>query len=130
MNIYVGIGNLTKAVDLRYTQSNLAIAKFTLAINRPKTKEGKQECDFINCIAYGKTAESLSKHLDKGSKISVEGHIQTGSYEKDGKKIYTTDVSVERVQFLDRKKKDDLENKTDSEIIASVVNEEQYQLPF
>lgn len=130
MNIYVGIGNLTKAVDLRYTQSNLAIAKFTLAINRPKTKEGKQECDFINCIAYGKTAESLSKHLDKGSKVSVEGHIQTGLYEKDGKKIYTTDVAVERVQFLDRKKKNDLENKTDAEIIASVVNEEQYQLPF
>lgn len=130
MNIYVGIGNLTKTVDLRYTQSNLAIARFTLAINRQKTKEGKQECDFINCIAYGKTAELLSKHLDKGSKISVEGHIQTGSYEKDGKKIYTTDVAVERVQFLDRKKKDDLENKTDEEIIASVVNEEQYQLPF
>ncbi len=130
MNIYVGIGNLTKAVDLRYTQSNLAIARFTLAINRQKTKEGKQECDFINCVAYGKTAELLSKHLDKGSKISVEGHIQTGLYEKDGKKIYTTDVAVERVQFLDRKKKDDLENKTDSEIIASVVNEEQYQLPF
>lgn len=66
----------------------------------------------------------MNRYLDKGSKILVEGHIQTGSYEKDGKKIYTTDVAVEKIEFLESKKK------TDTEIIASVVNEEQYQLPF
>ena len=67
----------------------------------------------------------INKYFGKGNGILVEGHIQTGSYEKDGKKVYTTDVVVERVEFVDK-----LENKTDSEIIASVVNEEQYQLPF
>ena len=69
----------------------------------------------------------MNKYLDKGSKIVVEGHIQTGSYEKEGKKVYTTDIAVEKIQFLDKKKK---EEKTNEEIIASVVNEEQYQLPF
>lgn len=119
------IGNLTKAIEIRFTQTKLAVARFTLAVKREtKNKNGENESDFINCIAFGKTAEMMNKYLDKGSKILVEGHIQTGSYEKDGKKIYTTDVAVEKIEFLELKKK------TDAEIIASVVNEEQYQLPF
>ena len=67
----------------------------------------------------------IKKYFGKGNGILVEGHIQTGSYEKDGKKVYTTDVVVERVEFVDK-----LQNKTDAEIIASVGSEEQYQLPF
>lgn len=105
MNRVCLIGNLTKAVEIRYTQSGLGVAHFTLAINREiKKKDGTYDTDYINCVAYGNQAELVSKYLDKGSKISVEGHIQTGSYEKDGKKIYTTDIVVEKIQFLDSKK--------------------------
>ena len=132
MNKVILIGNLTKAVEIRFTQTKLAIANFTIAVSREtKNKDGNYESDFINCIAFGKTAEMMNKYLDKGSKIMVEGHIQTGSYEKDGKRIYTTNVAVERVEFVDKLSKEkQMENKTDAEIIASVVNEEQYQLPF
>ncbi len=105
MNKVLLIGNLTKEVEVRYTQSGLAIAHFTLAINREmKKKDGTYDTDYISCIAYGKQAEALSKYMEKGNKISVEGHIQTGSYEKDGRKIYTTDVIVEKIQFLNSKK--------------------------
>lgn len=102
INKVILIGNLTKAVEIRYTQTGIAIANFTLAIKRDN---GKDETDFISCIAYNKTAELVSKYLDKGSKISIEGRIQTGSYEnKEGKKIYTTDVIVDKVEFLNSKK--------------------------
>lgn len=130
MNKTILKGNLTRDVELRYTQSNIAIARFTIAVSRNiKSKDGKYESDFINCIAYQNNAEFISKYFEKGSGILVEGHIQTGSYEKDGKKVYTTDVVVERVEFVD-KLEQKIENKTDAEIIASVINEEQYQLPF
>ena len=101
MNKVILIGNLTKAVEIRYTAQGLGVANFTLAVKRDN---GKDETDFINCIGYGKTAEAISKYLDKGSKTSIEGRIQTGSYEKDGKKIYTTDVVVDKVEFLNSKK--------------------------
>lgn len=102
MNKVILIGNLTKAVEIRYTQQGLGIANFTLAVKRDN---GKDETDFINCIGYGKTAEAISKYLDKGSKVSIEGRIQTGSYEnKEGKKVYTTDVILDKIEFLNSKK--------------------------
>lgn len=105
MNKFIGIGALTKAVEVRYTKNELKVANFTLAINREvKNKEGNYDADFISCVAYGNLADLVSKYLDKGSKVSVEGHIQTGSYEKDGKKTNTTDIVVEKIQFLDSKK--------------------------
>lgn len=104
MNKVLLIGNLTKSVEIRYTQTGIAVANFTLAVKRETKNE---ETDFINCIAYNKTAELISKYLDKGSKVSVDGRIQTGSYEnKEGKKIYTTDVIVDKVEFLNSKKGD------------------------
>lgn len=105
MNRVCLIGNTTKAVEVRYTQKGMAIANFTLAIRREiKKEDGTYDSDFINCVAYGKQAEALSKYIDKGNTIGIEGHIQTGSYEKDGKKIYTTDIVVEKIQFLYSKK--------------------------
>lgn len=102
MNKFIGIGNLTKSVEIRYTQQGLAVGTFTLAIKR-ETKE--DETDFLNCVAYGKTAELVSKYLNKGSQVAVEGHIQTGSYEnKEGKKVYTTDIVVDKIKFLNSKK--------------------------
>lgn len=105
MNKFIGTGNLTKAVEIRYTASGLAIANFTLAIRRDtKNKDGEYETDFINCVAYNNTADLVSKYLDKGDKVAIEGRIQTGSYEKDGKKVYTTDIVVDKVEFLNSKK--------------------------
>lgn len=130
MNKVIIKGNLTRNVDLRYTKNEIAVARFTVATKRnTANKDGKYESDFISCVAYQHNAEMINKYFSKGSGILVEGHIQTGLYEKDGKKVYTTDVVVERVEFVD-KLEQKLENKTDAEIIASVVNEEQYQLPF
>ena len=115
MNKAILIGRLTKDVDLRYSQSGMAIGRFTLAINRKMTKEKRQEAernnlptaDFIGCIAFGKTAETLSHYVGKGNQLGVEGHIQTGSYEnKEGQRIYTTDVIVDGFTFIDSRNKD------------------------
>ena len=102
MNKAILIGRITKDPEVRYSADNLAIGRYTLAIDR--IKEGT---DFINCIAFGKSAEFAEKYFSKGMKIAVEGRIQTGSYEKDGVKHYTTDVVVERQEFCESKKSDD-----------------------
>ena len=120
MNRFIGIGRLVKAVELRYTTSNLQVANFTLAIKR-ETKE--EEADFINCIAYGKQADIISKYLEKGSQVGIEGHIQTGSYEKEGKKIYTTDVVVEKITFINTQKKEE----TQTEIVQKAMSEDPYE---
>ena len=105
MNKVLLVGNLVKDVEVRYTTSDNAIARFTIAINREvKNKDGNYDADYINCVSFGERAKSLSEYLKKGTKVSVEGHIQTGSYEKEGKKVYTTDIVVEKIQFLDSKK--------------------------
>ena len=98
MNKCVLIGNLTKDIELKFQAgSGLAIGKFSLAVARQK----KGETDFINCIAFGKTAETMSQYLFKGSKVAIEGHIQTGSYtNKEGHKVYTTDVVIDRFEFV------------------------------
>lgn len=102
MNSVSLIGRLTKDVDLRYTKSGLAVGRFSIAIDRPKKDGQSNGADFPNCVAYGKTAETLAQYMHKGGLVGVTGHIQTGSYEnKDGRKVYTTDVSVANVQFLD-----------------------------
>ena len=104
MNLVCLCGRLTKDPDVRYTQGAepLAIARYTLAVDRRKKDENS--ADFISCIAFGKSAEFAEKYLHKGIKILVEGRIQTGSYtNKDGKKIYTTDVVVESTEFAESK---------------------------
>lgn len=99
-------GRLTKDIDLRYTQNNVAVASFTLAVQRKfKNSNGDYESDFINCIAYKSTAELLSKYTGKGDLIGIEGRIQTRNYEnQEGKKVYVTEVIVESVDFLASKK--------------------------
>lgn len=98
MNKVVLIGNLTKDVDLSFAAgSGTAVGRFTVAVARVK----KGESDFPNCISFGKTAETIAQYFFKGSKIAIEGHIQTGSYDaKDGTKRYTTDVIVDRFEFV------------------------------
>lgn len=102
MNKWIGMGRLTKDPDVRMTQEGLAIARYTLAVDRKKKED---PADFISCVVFGKGAEFAEKYLHKGSKIAVEGHIQTGSYtNKDGQKVYTTDVIVDTHEFVESKK--------------------------
>ena len=103
MNVVILTGNLARDPEKTYTSSNMAVTRFTIAVNRFSRKEGGQDADFIRVTAFDKQAELVEKYLHKGSKVGVEGRIQTGSYEKDGKTVYTTDVLANRVEFLDRK---------------------------
>lgn len=103
INRVVLVGRLTKDVELRYTPSGVAMARFTLAVNRTfSNQQGEREADFINIVVWRKQAENSANFLKKGSLAGVEGRIQTGSYEgQDGKRVYTTDVVADSVQFLE-----------------------------
>lgn len=101
MNKSILTGRLTKDIDFRTAQSGTSIARFTLAVDRRRKDDG---ADFISCVAFGKTADLMDKYVSKGQKVGIIGHIQTGSYEKDGRKTYTTDIIVDEVEFLERKK--------------------------
>lgn len=106
MNNVTLIGRLTKEVETRYGGSNnTAVSRFSVAVDRKFKRDGEPDADFINCIAFGKTAEFLEKYFKKGSRIGIRGHIQTGSYtNKDGVKAYTTDVVVDECEFVESKK--------------------------
>ena len=104
MNKVVLIGRLTRDPELRYTSSNIPSARFSLAVDRPFTSQsGERETDFINIVVWRKQAENVKKYITKGSLVAVEGRIQTGSYEKDGQRVYTTDVVVEEQDFAESK---------------------------
>ena len=105
INKVVLLGRLTKDPELKYAASSgTAVCRFTVAINRQSKKD---ETDFINCIAFGKTGETITQYFTKGSKIAITGNIRTGSYDaKDGTKRYTTDVIVETFEFVESKKKE------------------------
>lgn len=95
------IGRLTKDPDTRYTTENMAVARFTVAVDRYGKDAG---ADFIGCVAFDKSAEFIDKYFRKGMKIGITGHIQTGKYDnKDGKTVYTTDVVVDRAEFVEKK---------------------------
>ena len=105
MNKVVLIGRLTKDPELRYTQSNIPAASFTLAVNRNfQNQNGEREADFINIVMWRKQAETAKKYLAKGSLIAVEGRIQTRNYDgQDGKKVYVTEVVADNFEFLESK---------------------------
>lgn len=106
MNKVILMGRLTRDPEVRYTQGDnaSAVARFSLAVDRRFKKDGDQTADFINCVAFGKTGEFIEKYGRKGTKFVVEGRIQTGPYtNKDGQKVYTTDVVVEQVEFAESK---------------------------
>lgn len=108
MNRVVLMGRLTKDPDVRYTQGQqqMAVARYTLAVDRRRSKADKdgQQADFISCVAFGKSGEFAEKYLHKGTRIVVSGRIQTGSYtNKDGQKVYTTDVVIDDQEFAESK---------------------------
>lgn len=102
MNSVNIIGRLTRDPEVKYTDNQLAVCRFSVAIDRGKDKDGNDRgADFPNCIAFGKTAENIGKFFSKGRKIGLNGRLQTGSYEKDGVKHYTTDIIIDRFDFCD-----------------------------
>lgn len=111
MNKVILMGRLTREPDIRYSQNadgSLAVARYTLAVDRRRTRgngdNNDQTADFISCVAFGRTAEFAEKYLHQGTKIAITGRIQTGSYtNKDGQKVYTTDVVIEEQEFAESK---------------------------
>lgn len=134
-NSVVLIGRLTRDPELRYltTGSNTAYVRFNLAVDRGLSREKKAEmeasnkstADFINIVAWGKLAENVANYSGKGRLVGVSGRIQTGSYEKDGQKIYTTEVLADSVQFLDWK--DDRQEERPMDGFYQVSNDD---IPF
>lgn len=108
MNNVTLIGRLTKDPDVRYTESHMAVARFNIAIDRGKDKDGKSKgTDFPGILCFGKTAENCERFLEKGRLVGIQGRIQTGKYEKDGRTIYTTEVVADRIEFLDFGKREE-----------------------
>ena len=107
MNKVILIGRLTRDPEVRYSTSGdnqLAIARYTLAVDRRFKRDGEQTADFIRCVAFGRSGEFAEKYFHQGTKIVAEGRIQTGSYQdKDGKTVYTTEVVVENQEFAESK---------------------------
>jgi single-strand DNA-binding protein len=99
LNSFVGIGNLTREPEIRYTNNNLKVAQITIAINR------KEEVDYIDCVAFDKKADIIEQYLHKGNRVAVEGRLQTNSYEKDGKKIKTMNILINNIEFLNTNNK-------------------------
>ena len=109
MNKVIIIGRNTKDIELRQTASGTSAIEFCIAVNRAfKNANGERESDFFNCIAFSKLAETISKYVKKGDQIGVEGRLQTRNYtNREGKKVYVTEIVVENVEFLQSKKQDE-----------------------
>ena len=106
MNKVILMGRLTRDPEVRYSQGEqaTAVARYTIAVDRRFKREGDQTADFINCVAFGRQAEFAEKYLHKGTKIALTGRIQTGSYtNREGNRVYTTDVIVEDQEFAESK---------------------------
>lgn len=129
MNSVVLIGRLTKDPEVRYTSgTQMAVATFTLAIDRPLGKDKEKQTDFPRVTVFGKAAENCERYLKKGRLCAVQGRLQTGSYtNKDGSTVYTTDVVADRVQFLEWGEKKPAETHEDAVPGFSAVDED---LPF
>lgn len=132
------VGRLTRNIEVRYTSSEKAVGNFTLAINRRfKNQNGEYETDFIDCVIFGKQAETMAQYTKKGDLIGVEGSIQKRAYEdKKGNKRYTTEIMVEKITFLQTNKKSETtqtatqENDPYKDFGEIVENENSLELPF
>lgn len=135
MNKVVLVGRLTRDPEIRYAnnEKNTCTARFSLAINRKFKTNGQYEAYFPNCVAMGKAAEFVEKYFHKGDMIALDGHIQTGSYtNKDGNKVYTTDVFAENVEFAQSKSDSGNSNnsKPSSDGFMNIPDGIESELPF
>lgn len=127
MNSFIGIGNLTKEPEIRYTNNNLKVATITIAINR------KEEADFIDCVAFDKKADIIEQYLHKGNRVAVEGRVQTNMYEKDGKKYKSMNILINNIEFLNTNKvveENEIKKEIEDEEPQAIWNAEQDSLPF
>ena len=138
MNKVILMGRLTRDPEVRYSQgeNSMAIARYTIAVDRRVRRDGDQQtADFINCVAFGRSGEFAEKYFHKGIKIAVTGRIQTGSYtNKDGQKVYTTDVIVEEQEFAESKSKSEestaKQNNVDADGFMNLPDGIDEELPF
>jgi single-strand DNA-binding protein len=131
LNKCVLIGRLTKDPDLRYTTSGTAVAKFTLAVDRPRRADSEKETDFIPVVAWGKTAENCANYIGKGSLVAVEGRIQVRTYEaKDGGKRWATEVVAGAVHFLDKRGERAADTNVGGNEIGHEVEYDDDSIPF
>lgn len=109
MNKVIIIGRNTKDIELKATTSGTSVAEFSVAVNRSfKNANGERESDFFNCIAFSKLAETISRYVKKGDQVGIEGRLQTRNYtNKEGRKVYITEIIVENVEFLQTKKQEE-----------------------
>jgi single-strand DNA-binding protein len=130
MNKVLLMGRLTKDPEVRYTTTNnTLVCGFTLAVNRRFAKEGEQQADFINIVAWSKLGEFCSKYFTKGQQVAICGRLQTRTYDdKDGKKVYVTEVVAEEAHFADTKKQDDFTPQNTTAGFTTI--EEDSNLPF
>lgn len=110
MNKFIAIGNLTRDPETKVTQTGKRITRFTVALNRPyKSQNGDREADFIQFTAYDKTAELAEKYLSKGRKVGIEARVRTGKYEVNGETRWTTEFTVEHLEFLSSAQQDSVQ---------------------
>ena len=131
MNKVILMGRLTRDPDIRYSQgeNTMCVARYTLAVDRRFKQDGQPSADFISCVAFAKAAEFAEKYLHQGTKIVIEGRIQTGSYtNKEGQKVYTTDVVVESSEFAESKASASNESQPQYDVPQPVDEED--ELPF
>ena len=129
MNKVIIIGNLIRDVELKAMPNGTEVCNFTIAVRRNfQNSNGDYESDFINCVSYKKTAEIISRYTKKGDKLAVEGRINTRNYEKDGHKIYITEIIVENIQFLTPKQKEVKKDEFEEE--ANKVKNTDNDLPW
>lgn len=131
MNKVILIGRLVADPDIRHTQSGKCVASYRLAVDRPFKSDGQPEADFINCVAWGKNGEFCQIYLHKGMKIALEGRIQTRTYDdKDGKKVYVTEVIVEHHEFCESKRSADSGGYAEPAQGFTEIDEDDGDLPF
>lgn len=138
MNKVILMGNLTRDPEIRYTQgNNMAIARFSLAVNRKYAKEGEAETDFFNLTAFGKQAEFVEKYFKKGSRMLVSGRIQNDNYiNKNGEKVYSVQIITDDIEFCERKgaKNDDTPGpppaSSNDDDFVDIDTSEQSEIPF
>lgn len=130
MNRVTLCGRLTRDPELRATTTGTSICTFTIAVDRPRNKDGVKEADFIRCKCFGKQGESIAFYKRKGEMLAADGRIQTGSYEKDGIRHFTTDIIVERADFLGKEKTAQNDEKTPSNVSEAFTSIDDDDIPW
>ena len=132
MNKVIIIGRNTKDIELRTTQGGTSVVEFSIAVKRAfKNANGENESDFFNCIAFSKLADTISRYVKKGDQVGIEGRLQTRNYtNKEGKKVYVTEIIVENVEFLQNKKQEEQQPSTNGANFVDIDPFSDEGLPF